>query len=390
MNGSTPALAIPLIVGYDKGAWERTITASAFTPAGTQAQADSSAWYVKNDVTLAASGTRISVGWRTEALDKSEASSATALNQRQHAWELGVSQPLGSGVTAYGRVGRSFRLGNVDEFSFTNPSVALQPQTSRDWELGARWKAQATALEARWYRSALRNEIGYDPSGTGPFGPFGANVNFDPTRRQGLELSLTQALSSTLDLHLNAAWRQAQFTSGVYAGNDVMLVPKRTLALRADWRPAADHSVGAGVVWVSSQSPDFANRCTIPSYATVDLRYAYTWRNAEFALGIANLADHKYYTQAFGCTAAGRDHRHLPRGRPYCYGFDVVQVLGTPMDHDALVAAGLVPRRIVRLTERTTKWLCLLGQQHRIVGISGFAERGARHAIVLALGRQHA
>ena len=292
-----------LIVGYDKGSWDRTINASAFTPAGTQARADSTAWYVKDDVTLASTGTRMSVGWRTEGLDKAETSSATGLNQREHAWELGVSQPLGSGVTAYARFGRSFRLGNVDEFSFTNPGMALQPQTSRDWELGARWKAQATALEARWYRSVLRNEIGYDPSGTGPFGPFGANVNFDPTRRQGLELSLTQAVSNTLDLHVNAAWRQAQFTSGIYAGNDVALVPKRTLAVRADWRPAAGHSVGAGVVWVSSQAPDFANNCRIPSYATADLRYAYQWRNAEFALGIANLADRKYYTQAFGCTA---------------------------------------------------------------------------------------
>ena len=114
-----------------------------------------------------------------------------------------------------------------------------------------------------------------------------------------------QALSRTFNLQVNAAWRQAQFSSGIYAGNDVMLVPKRTLAVRADWRPAANHSLGAGVVWVSSLAPDFANLCTIPSYATVDLRYAYTWRNAEFALGIANLGDRKYYTQAFGCTAAG-------------------------------------------------------------------------------------
>lgn len=291
------------VVGYDKGSWERTITASAFTPLGTRARADTAAWYLKDDVTLASSGTRFSAGWRTEELDKSEDSSATALDQRQHAWELGVSQPLGAGVTAYARLGRSFRLANVDEFSFTNPSVALQPQTSRDLELGARWKMQATALEARWYRSKLRNEIGYDPSGNGPFGPFGANVNFDPTRRQGLELSLTQALGPTLDLNLNAAWRQAKFTAGSYAGNDVMLVPKRTMALRADWRPAPNHKLSAGAVWVSSQSPDFDNVCTIPSYATADLRYAYTWRNAELALGIANLSDRKYYTQAFGCSA---------------------------------------------------------------------------------------
>jgi len=83
----------------------------------------------------------------------------------------------------------------------------------------------------------------------------------------------------------------------------VMQVPRQTLALRADWRPAVGHTLGGGIHWVASQSPDFANRCRIPSHATVDLRYAYQWRNAELALGVANLTDRNYYTQAFGCAA---------------------------------------------------------------------------------------
>ena len=41
--------------------------------------------------------------------------------------------------------------------------------------------------------------------------------------------------------------------------------------------------------------------CTMPSYTTADVRYAYRWGAAELALGIANLTDHKYYTQAFSC-----------------------------------------------------------------------------------------
>jgi iron complex transport system substrate-binding protein len=45
------------------------------------------------------------------------------------------------------------------------------------------------------------------------------------------------------------------------------------------------------------------------------------------------------------------------------------------MDHDVSDAAGLAPRRIVCLTEETTEWLYLLGQQHRIVGISGYTVR---------------
>ncbi|HSV45001.1 MAG TPA: ABC transporter substrate-binding protein, partial [Ramlibacter sp.] len=40
--------------------------------------------------------------------------------------------------------------------------------------------------------------------------------------------------------------------------------------------------------------------------------------------------------------------------------------------------ASLAPRRIVCLTEETTEWLYLLGEQDRIVGISGYTVRPRR------------
>lgn len=302
-EGQLGSLGNVLTVGYDKASWDRTITQSSFTPIGTLASATSSAIYLKDELTLPASGTRLSVGLRTEKIERAEASSQTDLNDRQRAFELGISQPVSANTNVYGRVGKSFRIANVDEFSFTTPGVPLKAQTSRDLELGVRYKQAQTQLDARLYRSNLKNEIGYDPSGVGPFGPFGANVNFEPTRRQGLELEAKQALTAALDVRVNAALRQARFTQGTYAGNDVALVPGKTLAVRADWRFAPGQSLNAGINWVSPQSPDFANACKIPGYSTVDARYAVAWRNAEFAIGAANLTDKKYYTQAFGCNA---------------------------------------------------------------------------------------
>ncbi|MDO9196597.1 TonB-dependent receptor [Rhodoferax sp.] len=302
-EGKFGADANVFVIGYDDGAWDRTITQSTFTPVGTLATARSSAYYLKDDLTFASSGTRLSVGWRSEGMKKKEASSVTALDERQNAWDVGVSQPVMKDVTVYGRVGSSFRLANVDEFSFSTPGVPLKAQTSRDFELGARWKLAAGGVDVRWYRHDLTNEIGYDPAGVGPFGPFGANINFDPTQRQGLELEVKQALSPSLDVRLNAALRQATFTAGAYAGKDMALVPGQTIGARANWRPAPGHTLDGGVNWVAEQSPDFANACKMPSYATVDLRYAYQYRNAEFAVGVANLTDEKYYTQAYGCTA---------------------------------------------------------------------------------------
>jgi iron complex outermembrane receptor protein len=283
------------VIGTDYSRWTRDIPAF-----GATAHRQSRAWYLKDDVVLGGGGTRLSAGLRTERIEKDDAF-VSPLSDRQKAWELGVNQPLTPQLTVYGRVGRSFRLASVDEFSFTAPGAILAPQVSRDIELGGRWNYTAGKVELRLYRSNLTNELGFDPNAAGTL--YGANINFDPTRRQGLELDTSHDVSKTLTLRIHAALRQSTFRSGPYAGNDVPLAPSRTLALRADWQPAANHRVTGGLNWVSSQHPDFNNQCRMPSYTTADLRYAYAWQNAELSLGVANLFDRQHYTQAFGCVA---------------------------------------------------------------------------------------
>lgn len=306
-----------LVLGTDFGEWRREIL-GAF---GSRATQRSRAFYVKDDVTLN-SGTRVSLGARTERIRKDNDSFPPAsLSGRESAWELGVSQPLGAGWTGYGRAGRSFRLANVDEFNFTAPGAGLRPQTSRDLELGARWAYAGGQFEARLYRSTLTDEIGFDPNALGPsslFGFNGANINFDPTRRQGLELDWSHAVTRSFGVRVNAALRRATFRSGPYAGNDVPLAPRRSAALRGDWTPLAGHRLSAGVNWVSSQHPDFNNACTMPSYTTTDARYAWQFRpNAELAVGVANLFDRKFYTQAFACAGGQVTSIYPEAGRQF-------------------------------------------------------------------------
>lgn len=287
------------IAGIDHGAWKRTVLGSF----GSEANQHSQAVYLRDELALPG-GTRLSAGWRTESVKKDNSSATTSIDERPNAWELGLVQPVGAGVSLYGRYGRSFRLANVDEFGFTTPGVELKTQTSRDAELGVRWGYTGGRAELRAYRSALTNEIGYDPNAVGPssaFGFNGANVNFDPTRREGVELEVTQVLAANANLRVNAAARRARFTAGAYQGNDVPLTPRRSLSVRADWSPVAGHRIDGGVNVVSSQSPDFDNACRMPSYTTADLRYAYQWGLSELAIGVSNLTNAKYYTQAFSC-----------------------------------------------------------------------------------------
>jgi iron complex outermembrane receptor protein len=283
-----------LVAGIDRGTWKRTVPAF-----GSISNQHSVAVYVKDEATLA-SGTRLSAGWRSESVKKDNSDAGVNIDQRPNAWEFGIVQPLMTGVSLFGRIGRSFRLANVDEFGFTSPGRTLATQASRDTELGGRWSHAGGRAELRLYRSALVHEIGFDPNAVGPFG-FGANVNFDPTRRQGVEFELAQALWGSANLRVNAATRRARFSAGSYEGKDVPLTPHHTFSVRADWSPAPGHRIDGGVNLVSSQSPDFNNACTMPRYSTADLSYAYRWRLAELALRVDNLTDNKYYTQAFQC-----------------------------------------------------------------------------------------
>jgi iron complex outermembrane receptor protein len=99
----------------------------------------------------------------------------------------------------------------------------------------------------------------------------------------------------------------AEFTGGPNAGREMVLVPKNVVTLRAAWTPAGGHSADIGAQWVDSQryGSDFSNGCgaRIPSYTTLDARYAYRVGGWEAAVTALNLADRQYYSNAFGCRA---------------------------------------------------------------------------------------
>lgn len=289
-----------LVLGGDQADWKKT----TYGYYGDVTKSNSLAYYVKDDVIIPSTGTRLSAGLRTERVQRSSEVAVASLDDAQRAWELGVSQKLTGATTLYGRVGQSFRQPTADDLGAPLQGSVLVAQTSHDMELGARWKQGGTSVDGRYYRSSLNGEIGYDPVVENPlsWNGVGANVNFDPTRRQGIELEGKHAVSTAVDLRLAGAVREAQFVEGVFAGKSVPLAPNRTLSTGIDWRLSGGHAVSGTLKWVDSQYPTFANDCAMPAYSTVDLRYRYQIRDAEFALAVANLADAKYYSVAQSCS----------------------------------------------------------------------------------------
>jgi len=285
-----------LTFGYDKGDWMRTVPGTY----GSVSEHKTGALFAQDEVTLD-SGSKVFLGYRSEKLEQSDTAASVNRSQNQRAWELGVTQPMTPAWSVYGRYGSSFRLPNLDEINpqYTLLGAVLETQKSKDFELGTRWRYSDGRAEFRYFRSSLTNEIGFNNE----LGLFGANVNFDPTLRQGLELDARHDLSKAVALQLNLGVREANFTQGAYARKTVPLVAGTTLALRADWRPNASHSVNAGLVWLSSQQVDYSNTCQVPSHTTMDARYAFRRNKVELSLGINNLLDAKYYTLAFRCAA---------------------------------------------------------------------------------------
>ena len=295
-----------LVAGIDLIRWKRKTT-SDFSLG--DAEQDSKAFYLRDEIRWdAPHNARLALGARHEKFDKDYfdplvSAAGESGSQSLNAWTLEGSYDVLPGVTVHAKAGRSYRVANVDENSLRATPGLLEPQTSRDLELGAAFRDGTRQLSARLFRHRLENEIFFDPT----IG-WGANANLDPTRRQGVEIEGQIALAAAWRLTGNWQHVDAEFTGGPNAGREMVLVPKNVVTARLAWVPGDGQSADIGAQWVDSQrnGSDFTNSCDarIPSYTTIDARYARRFGPWEFAASALNLADRDYYSNAFGCKDA--------------------------------------------------------------------------------------
>jgi iron complex outermembrane receptor protein len=296
------------VAGIDLSRWERN-TGADFSQA--KASQTGKAVYLRDELRWDPEHNgRLAAGARHEVFDKGYADPISFPPAKQdgaqglNAWEVQGSYAVLAQVDLYAKAGQSYRVANADENGYTVTGGMLAPQTSHDLELGATLGDAARKLTARVFRHNLHNEIFFDPTLNGGFG---ANTNLDPTRRDGLEIDAEAALAPTWRAIAHAQHVNAQFTEGANAGREMVLVPKNVVTARLAWLPGDGQSADLGAQWVDSQryGNDFSNSCgaRIPSYATIDGRYARKIGSWEFALDGQNLADRHYFSNAFGCKA---------------------------------------------------------------------------------------
>ncbi len=329
-----------LIVGADLDYWNylslrATDIATLGTPvANIAATQRDRAIYAQNHTALG-EATKLTLGVRAQRVEIASndrantlpsASAAQARDPRS--WEVALRHKLNSATAIYGKVGTSFRIATLDEmfnncgffdlttFTCFSTVTPLEPQTSRDREIGVEYKQQQWRLRANYYRMDLRNEIHFNALTF-------LNMNLSPTQRQGIELEGSWKLGSRWDLFGSYTHARATFREGVYGGVDVSgknlpLVPRDQVKLGVTWAVADKTRLSGALAYVGKQyyDNDQANNFAggqMPSFLTADLKLSRAVGLWNLTLAGNNLSNKRYYTYAIrGGGAAATNFNAYP------------------------------------------------------------------------------
>jgi iron complex outermembrane receptor protein len=246
-------------------------------------------------------------------------SEATPLNstEAQHALNLGFEHRFSSMLAVFGHVARSFRTPNVDERigSAFPPDFNLKTQTSQEIEGGLKGRFGALDWQTSVYGMLLNNEIMFNPSTF-------TNINLDPTRRVGVENSVTYRVTETVRLKGGVTYTEAKFREGINAGNVVPLVSKWTGNAGVSWDIYQKYVVFDGVVrWVGDRRMDNDQpnvQPQIPAHTTVDVRLGGEVKNFFWSFTVQNLFNVSYFDYAVASSATlGRYSAYPLAGRTF-------------------------------------------------------------------------
>ena len=219
-------------------------------------------------------------------------------SHRLHMLEAGIEKQFTPTTAAYIKWTRSARVATVDELfeSRFDPATVtstrifspLDPQTSNGVDIGSSYNLDRVSFTANAYYMRLRDEIHYDPDPVAS-----ENINLDPTKRYGLELSGTVDVNDRLRLQGNYSYMRSKFRDGQYDGNTVPLVPENTATVSGIWKqsPATDFILTANYIdnkyFDNDQSNTFGRK--IPSYKTVHAKISHHYKGYRMTAEVNNI-----------------------------------------------------------------------------------------------------
>ncbi|MFZ5655160.1 MAG: TonB-dependent receptor [Pseudomonadota bacterium] len=240
-------------------------------------------------------------GLRHAALDAEVDPFAIDYDQSATVHTLGVNWRTDRGRYYLSR-DETFRFALADEnIDFLGTFAALDVQRGVAWELGGEWRWTDLELQVALFEHRLRDEIGFDPTA----GTFGANVNFDDTRRRGGTAELRYRIDERLEVGGLYSYTDARFVAGPHDGNRVPDVARHLAKVHAGYRLTGDIQLFGELVHTGRQTLDLANSAALGGYTVVNLAAAWSRGHWTLQARLNNIADKEYseFATFFGTRA---------------------------------------------------------------------------------------
>jgi iron complex outermembrane receptor protein len=254
-------------------------------------------YYFHDEINIADS-LYVSGGYRHDRAEftfKFKPSSPERIVMDEDAYTAGINYVFFKKSYVYCSFSRSFRYPLLDElYSFVTNTVntGLVPQTSDDYEVGARYYFSDKAYaHLNFFRINTRNEIFFNPMTF-------TNENLDgKTRRDGIEVSLNAEVNKWLTVRGGYSYLNAKIKKGEFKGNKVPDVPKHKATVEAV------SSLGRGFTFMLNGAyiggrpfvSDFANAFSNQnSYFVFNGKITYQWKALIAFLEINNITNKEY------------------------------------------------------------------------------------------------
>ncbi|HKU71720.1 MAG TPA: TonB-dependent siderophore receptor [Burkholderiales bacterium] len=291
--------------------------ATSFRPNGTDAdnkvKADIAGAYLQDQLALTPQW-KVVAGLRydyfnTKFDDRRTTTPAVDLSRTDTAVSprLGMIWQPTSASTYYASYSYAF-LPSGEQLSLATTTADLEPETAKNYEIGARWDVlPGLSLSTAVFRLDRDNVKAADPVNPGFF------VKTGQQRTEGLEIGLQGDVTPRWQVfggysHLDARVEKP-FNSGtaatiatiIPAGSKVGLVPENMFSLWNRYRLDEHWSAGLGLIHQSSYFTSFNNLVSVPGFSRADAALYYDIdKRTRVALNVENIFDKNYYPTVDG------------------------------------------------------------------------------------------
>jgi iron complex outermembrane receptor protein len=251
-------------------------------------------YYFHDEINIADS-LYVSGGYRHDRAEFTFISRPRKVGMDGDAYTAGVNYVFFKKSYVYCSFSRSFRYPLLDElysFAANTLNTDLVPQTSDDYEVGARYYFSDRAYaHLNLFRVNTEDEIFFNPTTF-------INENFDGrTRRDGIEVSFNAEVNKWLTLRGGYSYLNAKIKGKEFEGNNVPDVPHHKVTAEAVSSPGKGFTFVLNGVYIGERPfvSDFANEFSNQnSYLIFNGKITYRWKTLTAFLDINNITNKEY------------------------------------------------------------------------------------------------